>query len=106
MTQSYFWLNETRNSLTFYLANKVLQLKIPVVTVTRQHVKSNLNNVQSSTGDSTQEEADTLIILHAVEISKAGKNVHIMTQDTDVMVLALRRLNSSWSSDNHAYGNR
>ena len=84
--------NETRNSLTFYLTNKVLQLKIPVVTVTCQHVKSNMNNVQSSTGVITQEETDTLIILHAAEISKAGKNVHIMTQDTDVMVLALRRL--------------
>ena len=31
-------------------------------------------------------------MLHAAEIFKAGKNVHIMTQDTDVMVLALRRL--------------
>jgi hypothetical protein len=37
------------------------------------------------------EEADTLIILHAAEISASGKNVHIMTQDTDVMVLALCR---------------
>ena len=84
--------NETKNSLTFYLTNKVLQLKIPVVTVTRLHVKSNMNNVQPSTGVSTQEEADTLIILHAAEISKAGENVHITTQDTYVMVLALRRL--------------
>ena len=40
---------------------------------------------------STQE-ADTPIILHTAEISKAGKNVHIITQDTDVMVLALQRL--------------
>ena len=55
-------------------------------------MKSNMNNVQPSTGVSTQQEADTLIILHAAEISKAGENVHIMTQDTDVMVLALRRL--------------
>ena len=31
-------------------------------------------------------------MLHAAEISEAGKNVHIITQDTDVMVLALRRL--------------
>ena len=48
-----------------------------------------MNNVQPSTGVSSQEEANTLIVLHAVEISKAGKNVYIMTQDTDVMVLAL-----------------
>ena len=50
-----------------------------------------MNNVQPSTGVSTQEEADTLIILHAAKMSKAGKNVHIMTQNTNVMVLALRR---------------
>ena len=84
--------NETKNSLTFHLANKVLQLKIPVVTVTWLHVKSNMNDVQPSTGVSTQEEADILIILHAAETSKAGKNAHTMTQDTDVMVLALQRL--------------
>ena len=77
--------NETMDSHTFYLANKVLQLKIPVVTVTR-------DDVQPSTGVRTQEEADTLIMLHTAEISKAGNNVHIITQDTDVMVLALQRL--------------
>ena len=39
------------------------------------------------------QEADILIMLHVAEISKAGKNVHIiMTQNTDVMVLVLRRL--------------
>ena len=51
-----------------------------------------MNDVQPSTGVSTQEEAGILIILHAAETSKTGKNVHIMTQDTDVMVLALQRL--------------
>ena len=84
--------NEIKNSLTFYLANIVLQLKVPVVTVTRLHVKSNINAVQPLNGVSTQEETDTLIMLHTAEISKAGNNVHIMTQDTDVMVLALQRL--------------
>ena len=84
--------NETKDSLTVYLADKVLQLKYPVVTVTRQHVRSNMDDIQPSTGVSTQEEADTLIILHAAEIFAAGKNVHIMTQDTDVLVLALQRL--------------
>ena len=50
--------NETKDSLTFYLAKKVLkvlQLKVPVVTVTRLHVKSNMNDVQPLTGVSTQE---------------------------------------------------
>ena len=46
-------------------------------------MKSNMNDVQPSTGLSAQEEADTLIMLYTAEISKAGKNVHIMTQDTE-----------------------
>ena len=98
--------NETKDSPTFYMANKVLQLKVPVVTVTRLHVKSNLNGIQPSTGVSTQEEASTLIMLHAAEISKAGNNVHIMTQDTDVYDPCTSKTHSSWSSGNHAYGNR
>ena len=64
--------NETKDSLTFYLANKVLQLKVPVVTVTRLHVKSNMNDVQPSTGVSTQEKADALIVLHTAEICDLG----------------------------------
>ena len=85
MTQSYFWLTMKLRIRSY----ATWQLKIPVVTVICLHVKSNMNNVQPSTGVSTQEEADTLIILHAAKISKAGKNVHIMTQGTNVMVLAL-----------------
>ena len=88
----YLANNETKDSLTIYLANKVLQLKIPVVTVTCLHVKSNMNDIQTLTCVSTQEEADTLIMLHAEEIFKAGKDVHTMTQDTDVMVFTLGRL--------------
>ena len=85
--------NKTKDSVTLYLAEKVLQLPIPVVTVTRMHVKTNRENVQPLTDISSQEEADTIMILHAVEVGKAGKgnDVHILTQDTDVLVLALRR---------------
>ena len=42
--------DEAMDSLTFYLTNKVLQLKIPEVTVTRLHIKSNMNDVQPSRG--------------------------------------------------------
>ena len=42
-------------------------------------------------GGSTQEEADTLMIHHAVEDASNGMNVHIYSQDTDVLLLALRR---------------
>ena len=63
-----------------------------------------MNNVQPSTGVSTQEEADTLITLHAAKISKFGKNVDIMTYRCYGPCSS--KTHSSWSSDNHAYGNR
>jgi len=40
--------------------------------------------------DSTQEEADTLMILHAAEVARSGFIVHIYSQDIDVLLLALR----------------
>ena len=43
-------------------------------------------------GVSTQEEANTLMILHAVEAARAGSIVHIYSQDTDVFLLVLRRV--------------
>ena len=42
-------------------------------------------------GVSTHEEADTLMIHHAVEVASNVMNVHIYSQDTDVLLLALRR---------------
>ncbi|KAG1667291.1 hypothetical protein GQR58_018537 [Nymphon striatum] len=41
---------------------------------------------------SSQEEADTLMILHATHAAKDGFTVHIMSPDTDVLLLALRRV--------------
>jgi len=35
---------------------------------------------------------DTLMILHAVEIAASGATVHVYTQDTVVLLLALRRV--------------
>ena len=40
---------------------------------------------------SIHEEADTLMIHHAVEAASNGMNVHIYSQDTDVLLLALQR---------------
>ena len=31
------------------------------------------------------------MILHAIELTSENKSVHFLTQDTDVMILALRR---------------
>ena len=43
------------------------------------------------TDDSIREEADTLMINHAVEVAGNRTNVQIYPQDTDVLFLALRR---------------
>ena len=40
---------------------------------------------------STQEDADSLLILYAVAVSHRVNTVHIYSCDTDVLVLALRR---------------
>ena len=45
-----------------------------------------------ATGVSTQEEADSIVILHAIEIASAAGTVHICMQDIDVLLLALRRV--------------
>lgn len=45
----------------------------------------NVDHLQSN-----QEEADTLLILHAVSASRLASDVHIMSPDTDVFVLALQ----------------
>ena len=91
-SKSFLSNNGTKDSLTIYLAEKALQINIPMVTVTRLHVHCNQGTFQPTTGVSSHEEADTVMILHASELGAAGKAVHLMTQDTDALVLALRRL--------------
>ena len=48
---------------------------------------------ETMAGVCTQEEADTRMIDHAVEVASNGTNVHIKlySLDTDVLLLALRR---------------
>ena len=93
-TKVFLASNETKDCLTIYLAEKVLQLNTPIVSVTRLNVVSNTAGHQPTTAVSTHEEADTVMMLHASEICASGKHVHFMTQDTDVLVLALRRFPS------------
>ena len=50
-----------------------------------------MHEFETMTGVRTQEEADTLMIHHAVEVASNGMNVHIYPQYTDVLFLALRR---------------
>ena len=62
-----------------------------IITATHDGVMSNkVGNINP--GISTQEEANTLMILHAVEAARAGSIVHIYSQDTDVFLFVLRRV--------------
>ena len=87
--KSFLACNSTKDSLTIYLAKQLIGTKKikRIMTVTRVSVQTNY--VSGSTLDaSTQEEADTLMILHAVSASSEGYNVDIYSQDTDVLLLA------------------
>ena len=50
-----------------------------------------MHECETMTGVSTQEEEDTLMIHHAIEVASNGMNVHLHPQDTDMLFLALRR---------------
>ena len=63
------------------------------MTATRLSVMTNYYDNLHITGVSTQEEAATLMVLHAVDVATSTQDVvHIYSQDTDVLLLALRRV--------------
>ena len=73
-----------------YLAQGAVQLcKVLITAHTQKGVLSSKPNTVSI--PSIQEEADTLLILCAVAVSRQGNTAHIYSCDTDVLVLALRR---------------
>lgn len=84
---------ENKDQLTTYLAKKVLQFYMStksVTVATKDGAASNglrVDHLQSN-----QEEADTLLILHAISGSKLRASVHIASPDTDVFVIALQKL--------------
>jgi len=77
-----------------YLSKKALRHfkdkpKVFMVT-SRQEVLSNSMDVQHLC--SSQEEADTRIILHSLDVSRRGAaELYIQSPDTDVFVLAIHR---------------
>ena len=84
----------TKDELTVYLAAHVIEhgreTGKSYVVVSRDTVNASgmdVNHLQS-----IQEEADTKIILHAVDAASRGaKTLHIYSLDTDVLVLCLHR---------------
>ena len=79
-----------KDSLTLYLS-QALHAYAHIITATHQDVHSNFQEVVSP-GVNSQEEVDTLMILNATESVKDGSVLHFYSQDTDVLILALRRV--------------
>ena len=82
---------KTKHHLTLYLAEKAIQRylgsqKTCVVSTTKgiSSAKPGFEHLQTS-----QEEADTILILHALNAKERGKNVCIFSPDADVLILAL-----------------
>ena len=79
----------TKDSLMLYLSHQLIRYSdVKVMTATRQEVMTNYE-CEAMPSASMQEEADTLMIHHAVEVASNGMNVHIYSQDTDMLLLAL-----------------
>ncbi len=90
--KSFLASTPTKDSLTLYLSQKLTELaKIQVIVATRRSVSLNRSGELNPGVSSQEEEADTLMVLHGVEAAKMGFRVHIYSQDTDVLLLALRR---------------
>ena len=84
----------TKKELTEYLAIKTLEkgpeegLRVTVAWDSK--CKGSHRDMQYL--DSNQEEADTKLLLHAVDATVSGATrIDIVSPDTDVFVLALRR---------------
>ena len=85
---------KTKSELTQYLARKVSQIG----RENRKHVVVAWGSHREATHrsmihlESTQEKADTKLLLHAVDATCSGAIcIEIVSPDTDVFVLALRR---------------
>ena len=89
--------NVNKESLSIYFASHILECnkdssKTYVVT-SKHECKSNKLSVEHLT--STQEEADTRVLLHAIDVTETGAtSLSIQNPDTDVLVLALWKFTS------------
>ena len=84
----------TKDELTQYLSNKILEkgLQNGVRIVVAWSSRCKATHKDMVYLDSDQEEADTKMLLHAVDATASGaKSIEIHSPDTDVFVLALRR---------------
>ena len=82
----------TKDSLMLYLSHQLIRYcAVKVMTATLQEVMTNYE-CEAMPSASIHEEADTVMIHHAVEVASNGMNIHICSQETDVLLLALPRI--------------
>lgn len=86
--------SSTKHELTEYFSKKILDMAKDISTtiVCAWSNKAESNTFDASYLGSSQEEADTKLVLHGVEATKRGASqLSIYSLDTDVFVLCLRR---------------
>lgn len=86
--------NKTKMELTCYLAEKLMEKALAIekriVVAWGPHCRA--TDLRTDHLESIQEEADTKLLLHAVDATQLGaSSIAIHLPDTDVFILALRR---------------
>ena len=91
--KSFLSSQKTKHHLTLYLAGRLMRaascFSSDIVVSTSERVQSSHQDMSHL--KTSQEEADTIVILHAVDLAKRGMNITIFSLDTDVFILALSR---------------
>ena len=92
-TKQFLSSIQTKNDLTEYLCKKIeLHLDIKYVLVYGNTCISNISNLNPILKTYSQEEADTGIVLHAIDICKGDPSctkLVITCSDTDVLLILL-----------------
>ena len=99
----------TKDELTEYLAQKIVNkysgAHQDIIVTFQDKVVTNSENLSFSHLASSQKEANTKILLHAVDAADRGlKTIDIQSPDTDVLVLTIRRYPKLCSDTNFITG--
>ena len=86
--QSILRKNQNKTELFQLLANRFIVNPSIVCTRLERVITKNEQNL-NRTDNCNHEEADTHVIIHAVDSSQTYKNILIITVDTDVVIIAL-----------------
>ncbi|MES9882593.1 MAG: hypothetical protein ABW185_17120, partial [Sedimenticola sp.] len=83
---------KTKHNLTIFLAEKLLDSCRDQTTPVSTSTGTKSNNLDVDHLSTSQEEADTILVLHGLDAAKRGLDVDIVSPDTDVFILASSRL--------------